>query len=262
MRHEEADNLRDERLPGRITPNLRLLACWQGGWATSTGDVKYVLRLSAAQIALAWLIGTYLLLTLRTIRWEIHGVAHLAPFAQGQIVIAAFWHERLALMPMLWIKARELHPSDTVSIHMLVSRHRDGKLIGAILEKFGVKTFQGSTSRGGSASMLRAATLLQSGRQVAITPDGPRGPRRVAAAGVAQLAALSGAPVLPCSAQVSRRRVLRSWDRMVIPLPFCRGVLVCESPILVARHEWERSLPLIGSAMTSAIEQADRLCSA
>jgi lysophospholipid acyltransferase (LPLAT)-like uncharacterized protein len=224
--------------------------------------VKYFLRLSWTQVALAWLIGTYLRLTLRTIRWEVYGAAHLAPFAEGQIVIAAFWHERLTLMPMLWLKAREIHPSETLSIHMLVSRHRDGKLIGSIRERFGVKTLQGSTSKGGSASMLKAATLLQSGRQVAITPDGPRGPRRLAAPGVARLAALSGAPVLPCSAQVSRRRVLRSWDRMVIPLPFCRGVLVCESPILVSRREWQKSLPLIGSAMTAAVEQADRLCRA
>ena len=53
---------------------------------------------------------------------------------------------------------------------MLVSQHRDGKLIGSILRRFGVKTFHGSSSRGGGASMRRAMTLLQRGRQVAITP--------------------------------------------------------------------------------------------
>jgi lysophospholipid acyltransferase (LPLAT)-like uncharacterized protein len=228
----------------------------------NTSDMKRILRLSAMQTVLAWLIGTYLLVTLRTIRWDVHGVISLAPFAEGQSVIAAFWHERLALMPMLWMKARGIHPNETVEIYMLVSQHRDGKLIGSILRRFGVKTFHGSSSRGGGASMRRAMTLLQRGRQVAITPDGPRGPRRVATAGVARLAALSGTPVLPCSAQVSRRRVLRSWDRMVIPFPFCRGILVCESPILVPRHDWEASLPIIERALTSAAERADRLCCA
>jgi lysophospholipid acyltransferase (LPLAT)-like uncharacterized protein len=223
--------------------------------------MKRFIRFPATQTALAWLLGGYLFVTLRTIRWEVHGAVHFTPFAEGQIVIAAFWHERLALMPMLWLKARELHRDETVSIYMLISQHRDGKLIASILHRFSVEALQGSSSRGGSASMRSAITLLRSGRQVAITPDGPRGPRRVAAAGVARLAALSGAPVLPCSSQVSRRRVLPSWDRMVIPLPFCRGVLVCESPIVVPRNGWEASLPLIGQALTSAAERADSLCS-
>src|SRR5277367_5466443 len=110
--------------------------------------MKRILRLSAMQTAIAWLIGTYLLVTLRTIRWDVHGVIKLAPFAEGQAVIAAFWHERLALMPMLWMKARGIHPNETVEIYMLVSQHRDGKLIGSILRRFGVKTFHGSSSRG------------------------------------------------------------------------------------------------------------------
>ena len=104
--------------------------------------------------------------------------------------------------------------------------------------------------------------LLQGDEQVAITPDGPRGPRRVAASGVAQIAALSGVSVLPCSAQTSRRRILRSWDRMVLPLPFGRGVLVCEAPIRVPRQGWEASLPIIETALTAAAERADQLCRA
>ena len=75
--------------------------------------------------------------------------------------------------------------------------------------------------------------LLAGGDHIAITPDGPRGPRRVAAAGVAQLAALSGVPVLPCAAQTTRRWVLRTWDRMVVPQPFGRGVVVCLPTITV-----------------------------
>jgi len=111
---------------GRLTPRCLLREC---------SDMKRILRLSATQTALAWLIGTYLIVTLRTIRWNLHGSDHLAPFAEGQIVIAAFWHERLALMPTLWMKARKIYPDKTVSIYMLVSRHRDGRLIGSILRK-------------------------------------------------------------------------------------------------------------------------------
>ena len=82
----------------------------------------------------------------------------------------------------------------------------------------------------------------------------------MAAAGVAQLAAVSGAKVLPCSAQTSRRRTLRSWDRMVLPLPFGRGVLVCGPTIAVGRDGADAALPRIAEAMTAAADRADRLC--
>jgi lysophospholipid acyltransferase (LPLAT)-like uncharacterized protein len=97
---------------------------------------------------------------------------------------------------------------------------------------------------------------------VVMTPDGPRGPRRVAAPGVAQLAALSGVPVLPCSAQTSRRWQMKSWDRMVIPRPFGRGVVVCLPSIPVGRTNWKAAVPEIEAAMTRAAEQADAACPA
>src|SRR4051794_34089249 len=221
--------------------------------------MKQILRLPALQPALAWLVGSYLIMALRTTRWDVHGSNHLAPFAGGRVVIAAFWHERLALMPMLWVKAQVMQPTKAANIHMLVSQHRDGRLIGSVLRRFRVQIIQGSSSGGAVTAMRRGMALLKDGQQVAITPDGPRGPRRVAASGGAQIAALSGAPVLPCSAQISRRRVLRSWDRMVLPLPFGRGVLVCEPAILVPRQGWETSLSVIETAMTAAVERADRL---
>ena len=224
--------------------------------------MKRFFRLPVVQPALAWLVGSYLVMVLRTTRWDLHGGDHLAPFAGGEVVIAAFWHERLALMPMLWMKSQTMQPTKAANIHMLVSQHRDGKLIGSVLRRFGVRVVHGSSGGGAVTAVRRAMALLQDGQQVAITPDGPRGPRRVAAPGVAQIAALSGVSVLPCSAQISRRRVLRSWDRMVLPLPFGRGVLVCEAPIAVPRLGWEASLAIIGTALTTAAERADQLCGA
>jgi hypothetical protein len=77
---------------------------------------------------------------------------------------------------------------------------------------------------------------------------------------VAQVAALSGAPVLPCAAQTSRRWTLPTWDHMVLPLPFGRGVLVCGAPIAVPRDGAEAALPRIAAAITAATDEADRLC--
>ena len=77
---------------------------------------------------------------------------------------------------------------------------------------------------------------------------------------MAQIAGLSGAPVLPVGAQTSRRRVLPTWDRMYVPLPFGRGVVVCGAPILVPRDGWEAFVPVIAAALTDAADRADALC--
>jgi len=222
--------------------------------------MKRLLRHPAIQAALAWLAGLYLLFALRTTRWVMDGEEHMMPHVEGRAAVAAFWHERLPMMPMLWLKARRMNPAQR--IHVLVSRHRDGRFIGAVLRRFAVRAVFGSSRRGGAASMRTALPLLARGEHLVITPDGPRGPRRVAAAGVAQIAALSGAPVLPCAAQTVPRRVLRSWDRMVVPLPFGRGVLVCLPAISVPRDGWQAALPEIQAALTAAADRADLLCGA
>jgi lysophospholipid acyltransferase (LPLAT)-like uncharacterized protein len=224
--------------------------------------MKTLLRHPIAQAAFAELLGLYLAFALRTTRWSLDGDAYMAPHAAGAPVVVAFWHERLPLMPMLWLKARQTAEGRGARnrVHVLVSRHRDGQFIGAVVSRFALNVVLGSSSRGGAKSTRMLLNLLAGGDHIAITPDGPRGPRRVAAAGVAQLAALSGAPVLPCAAQTTRHWVLRTWDRMVVPKPFGRGVVVCLPTIAVNRDAWQEAVPAIGAALTAAAERADRLC--
>jgi lysophospholipid acyltransferase (LPLAT)-like uncharacterized protein len=214
------------------------------------------------QGALGWLLASYITFALRTTRWTLEGVEHIAPFAAGQPVIVAFWHEFLALMPMVWVLSRELPQAQPGRAHVLVTRHRDGRLLCAFLRRFGLDIVTGSSTRGGASGFRNMLALLGRGEHVAITPDGPQGPKRVAAPGVAHLAALSGAPVLPCAGQTSRRWVLRSWDRMVIPKPFARGVIVCGPAITVKREGWKEAVAVIGPALTAVSELADRLCRA
>ncbi len=95
---------------------------------------------------------------------------------------------------------------------------------------------------------------------IGITPDGPQGPRRQAAPGMAHLAALAGVPILPCAASTSRRIVLKTWDRMAIPLPFGRGVVVCGPGIVVPRDSWRETVPEVAAAMERAVERANHLC--
>ena len=216
----------------------------------------------------ARLVGLYLDLALRTTRWTLVDGQHAAAATAGQPSIAAFWHERLPLLPALWFIMRRRGAHGTPRV--LVSKHRDGRFIGAVVRRFGVRVVHGSSSKDGSArdvsekggatSVRVLLAELQAGEHILITPDGPRGPRRQAAPGVAQIAGLSGAPVLPIGAQTTRHRVLPTWDRMYVPLPFGRGVIVCGEPIQVPRDNWDASLPAIQAALSDAADRADLLC--
>jgi lysophospholipid acyltransferase (LPLAT)-like uncharacterized protein len=224
--------------------------------------LKPFLRHPRTQAALAWLIWAYLAFALRTTRWTLQGEAHLAPHAAGRPAVAALWHECLPLMPALWLRIRRPGArAHAPRAYALASRHRDGLLLGAIMRRFGLGLVHGSSARngqdkGGAAGVRALLAVLRAGSHVILTPDGPRGPAHRAAPGVAQLAALSGAPVLPCAARLAWAWRLPSWDRMILPLPFGRGVLVVGAAIPVPREGWEASLPAIEAALNEAARQA------
>lgn len=209
----------------------------------------------------AWGLGRYLAFVHRTTRWTLHAEEAVAALRDRPgPVVGAFWHERLPLMPRVWIEARRQVPH--LGEHratVLISHHRDGRLIADIVRRFPLDVVRGSSSKAGTAGLMALVKVLHAGRVAIITPDGPRGPCRVAAPGVARLAAGSGAPVFACAAATSRGLVLRSWDRMVVPFPFGRGALVIMPPIVVTRGEEEDALLRIAKAMTAAADRADAI---
>ncbi|UFN51211.1 lysophospholipid acyltransferase family protein [Roseomonas sp. OT10] len=221
--------------------------------------LKRLLRHPATLALGARLIGLYLGFCYATTRWTVLGAERIAPTVErGGPLVVSFWHERLPLMPVLWRKARVIFPVLCPKrVHVLVSRHRDGRFIGAVMRQFELEMVHGSTSRGGAAAAMAMLRSLQDGQIAAITPDGPRGPAREAAPGVAQLAAVSGVPVVPCAAATTRMRLLPSWDRMRLPLPFGRGAVVVRPVIQVPREGAELLLPLIASEMDAACVEAD-----
>jgi lysophospholipid acyltransferase (LPLAT)-like uncharacterized protein len=219
--------------------------------------VKKFLATPRAQAALAKLAALYIQLVARRVRWRLAGEAHLAAFAAGPPMIVVFWHETLPSMPILWLSARRR--GLTRPGMALASRHRDGRLIGQVLRHMGIGLVFGSSSRGGAAGLRGLLRALEGGAHVALTPDGPRGPAHVCAPGVAQLAALSGARVLPCAAIIRPALTLSSWDTMRLPLPFGRGALVLGPPLAVAREDWRSGLAQIDAALNATMARAAAL---
>jgi len=191
-----------------------------------------------------------------TTRWQIVNDAEAAKrWDQGQPFILAFWHGRLLMMPKCWRR--------NVPIEMLISEHRDGRIIANTVAHFGIDTVTGSSTRGGSGALRRMVSVLKDGGYVGITPDGPRGPRMRASEGIVAVAKLSGVPVIPATYSVARRKVLGSWDRFLIAWPFNRGVIVWGNPIEVDRKADAAALDAARVAIESELnrisDEADRL---
>lgn len=142
----------------------------------------------------------------------------------GQPALLAIWHGRL-----LYFIPFYRHKTGTV----LVSPSRDGELISQVLARFGIHATRGSSSRGGREGLRQLVERVRQGCYGAFTPDGPRGPRYHVKAGLVSAAKKTGAPVLPVVYNAKWKRVLRSWDRFIIPLPFSRIVVVYGKPIYV-----------------------------
>jgi lysophospholipid acyltransferase (LPLAT)-like uncharacterized protein len=219
--------------------------------------LKQLLRAGLTQQVLAWTAGRYLQFVALTTRWQIEGGEEMSRWVSGPPCVVAFWHETLPSMPVAWLTARRRGRVKQAVV--LASAHRDGQLIGMAMGAFGLGLVVGSSSRGGASGLRRLAAALKAGADVGLTPDGPRGPRRVAAAGVAQLAALSGAKVLPVAAWTAWALQYHSWDRMRFPLPFGRGRLVFGSMITVPRHDWQGALPAIELALLEVTQRAEIL---
>ena len=136
-------------------------------------------------------------------------------------VIFAMWHNRLALS----ITAYRKYPhwqSTAPGIAALVSASKDGALLSAVLEAFGAQPVRGSTSRRGRQALLELTTWAERGYDLAITPDGPRGPCYQVQEGVIAIAQLTGLTIAPVSYELNRKVRLKSWDRFQVPLPFAR----------------------------------------
>jgi lysophospholipid acyltransferase (LPLAT)-like uncharacterized protein len=170
--------------------------------------------------------------TLR-LRWDSR-----SPFSLDELkgpVICCLWHNRL----LLCMEAYQQHGKRQdlgKGLAALISASKDGAFLAAILECFGVQPVRGSSSRRGPQALLELTSWAERGYALAITPDGPRGPRYIVQEGVMSLAQLTGLPIVPFSYYAHRKIRLKSWDGFQIPLPFSRCDLRLGKPILLSRE--------------------------
>jgi hypothetical protein len=188
---------------------------------------------SGGQRALAWVVANTLRLLAATLRYRINGGRGPAKLPD-EPVIFALWHNRLGLCMKVYESfVRPHYQHDHLAA--LISASRDGAFLAAILQNFGVQPVRGSSSRRGAQALLELASWAERGYDLAVTPDGPRGPRYVVQEGVMALAQVTGLPIIPYSCQLGWKIRVKSWDGFQIPLPFSHCEMTFGEPIHVPR---------------------------
>jgi lysophospholipid acyltransferase (LPLAT)-like uncharacterized protein len=149
-------------------------------------------------------------------------------FIPKEPFIVAFWHRELLMQPFLYKRLRNNH-----KIAVMISKHFDGEIIAKIIEGFSFETVRGSKKRGAIAALLQAIKKIKKGYDIAITPDGPRGPIYTVADGIVAIAQKCDAFIVPFSYEASSSWELKSWDKFIIPRPFSTITLKAKEPFKI-----------------------------
>jgi len=167
-----------------------------------------------------------------TLRFKVEDRAGVLDPSFKEPLIWTFWHNRMFVVPLLRLRHT---PHRTGAA--LTSGSRDGAIIAAVMRAFGQKAVRGSSSRRGAAALRELAGTLEAGEDVAVSPDGPRGPRYTVGRGVVFLAQQTGAAILPVHVEYSRAVRLKSWDGFMIPAPFAEVRVIFDRLIYVRGEE-------------------------
>jgi len=189
-------------------------------------DLKY----EAAGVLGTGLVGA-LFLTTRVQRID---ADHYERFRRrSEPVIFVCWHGQL--LPLVHYHRHE-------GVVVLVSEHADGEYITRIIERNGFDTVRGSSTRGGAKGLKGLVRAARAGHDLALTPDGPRGPSGVFKPGALAVGQITGLPILPVAVGSSSGWRFRSWDGFLLPKPFSKISIQYLPPRLVSRHATRQDL--------------------
>ncbi|HHU51761.1 MAG TPA: lysophospholipid acyltransferase family protein [Firmicutes bacterium] len=141
----------------------------------------------------------------------------------------------------------------------LASEHRDGEYAASILRYFGWRLVRGSSTRGGVGGLIKLINTLRRGIPVVITPDGPQGPIYHVEPGAIYLAQKSGVPIIPVAFVFSKAIYLKTWDKFVVPYPFCRCVVQYGEPLLIQGKLDENRLAVEKERLAQALHQTNEV---
>jgi lysophospholipid acyltransferase (LPLAT)-like uncharacterized protein len=168
----------------------------------------------------SWIVRALLF----TLRFRIEDRAGLFDPSRTTPILGAFWHNRLLVIPWIYQK------HSPIPAAALTSASRDGEILAGVLASFGVRAVRGSSSRRGVGALIEMKKLVKEGFDIAITPDGPRGPRYELNPGIIKLAQKTGASIIPLNVEYSRFVQVGRWDGFMIPLPFARVDVTIGAP--------------------------------
>jgi len=205
----------------------------------------------------AWVVVTLVRMVAATIRYTYDDRSDFFNGASRGPVLYCFWHNRLALCTTLYRRyAQKRNP--TTGVAGMVSASRDGAFLSAIFEAFNVEPVRGSSSRRGPQALLELTTWAERGYDLAITPDGPRGPCYTIQPGVMSLAQLTGLPIVPFSYHLNWKIRAGSWDGFQIPLPFARCEVVVGKPIVVPREATDEQRAELRAKLERTLREISR----
>ncbi len=171
-------------------------------------------------------------------------VFHHPNFNDNESFIFVAWHGDLLAQPINYKKNRPNHIVKT-----MISQSKDGEIIAKVYSLFGVESIRGSSSKGAAKALIGTIKEIKSGSDVALTPDGPRGPRFSIADGVIAIAQKSEARVVVLNSIPSKFWQFNSWDRFVLPKPFGKIDFYMSEPFDISKMEFEEARDFIKNKM-------------
>jgi lysophospholipid acyltransferase (LPLAT)-like uncharacterized protein len=147
--------------------------------------------------------------------------------------ILVFWHNRIPAISIGFLRHYPAKHPSRKGVSVLTSPSKDGDILAGVMANLGMGSVRGSSSRRGSTAIRELSALLDTGIDLAITPDGPRGPKYTLGPGAVFLAQKTGIPIIPLHARYHRAIRLKTWDNFAIPFPFSRVDIVMDPYLTV-----------------------------
>ena len=187
-----------------------------------------------------------------SIRWEcLNEDQKSSIFNVDNQCIFCCWHNKLFLGPHLLPRNR--------TINALQSSHSDGMITSVAFKYLGMNVILGSSMKGGMQAFRKMIKCIQNGESIAITPDGPKGPKETVKEGIIKLAQITGAPIVPLVWTTKKFKLIDSWDNFVIPFPFSKGIYTFGKPIYVDKKITKKKFEVSRLVVENEIKRLTKL---